>query len=162
MVSIKNTYICPRCEEGITGSNKPDFCPSCGFKLSLNSNQFTAPLTIAEQQERINNKVEHARFILELPIDTAASILNDALHIVQTIPGKKVRASDIRSLMGMAIQIGEVAKQYEEFLAAGGTHTPGLFITTGENEHEQQKTRDGEKAASPVPSPLFSPMGKDE
>ena len=159
---IKNTYVCPRCEEGITAATKPDFCPGCGFKLSMNNTVFTVPVTIAEQQERISDKILHAKFILNLPIDTATNILNDALHIVQTIPGKKVLASDIRNLMGMAIQIGEIAKQYESFLAAGGTHTPGLFITTGEKTNELQKTRDGTKATAPVPTPMLTPLDKDE
>lgn len=164
MVKIKPAFICPRCDEGITATSKPEHCPSCGLKFSDVSNGFVTPITIAEQQERINDKDKHAKFILALPVDTATNILNDALHIIQTIPGKKVRASDIRDLMGMAIQIGDVAKKYEDFLAAGGVHTPGLFIktktTTGDG-NELQKTTNGGTTPASVATPMLAPVEPD-
>lgn len=156
---IKNIYTCPRCDEGITASSKPDFCPGCGFKLSGNVDSFTVPHTIAEQSERLTNKTEHVQFVLNLSMDAATNIMQDALHIIQTIGGKKVLASDIRNLMGLAIKIGDVAKKYEEFLGAGGSHTPGLFITSGET-NELQQAADGSKTTAPVATTLFTPVGK--
>jgi len=161
MTSIKNTYVCPRCDEGISSTNKPDYCPACGFHMSAEVDTFFLPHTVSEQMERINDKIAHADFVVNLPISNAKNMMNDALHIIQTIGGKKVLPSDIRELVGMAIRIGEVAKKYEEFLAAGGSHTPGLFIVSGE-KHEQQQNTDGGKTTAPVPTPLFAPLGKDE
>jgi hypothetical protein len=162
-MNIKQTYVCPRCEEGITASEKPKTCSSCGYKFAADSiDQFGEPETISEQAERINNKKLHAEFVLSLPIESANNIVQDALDIVRTIPGKKVKVADIRTLMGLAIQIGEIAKQYESFLTSGGSHTPELLMTTGESTNELQKTTGGGEAATRVPTPLFSPMEQDE
>jgi hypothetical protein len=96
-------------------------------------------------------------FVVDLPVDIANNIMNDALHIVQTIPAKKVRVSDIRTLMRMAIQIGDIARKYEEFLLAGGTHTPDLFIKVGEDD-ESTTNGNGAKTSAPLPTPLFPPL----
>jgi hypothetical protein len=116
------------------------------------------PTTITEQTAVINDRVAHIAFVLSMPIDIANDVMNDALNIIETIPGKKVKASDIRTLMGMAIKIGEIAKKYEEFLQAGGTHTPELFIKTSGDQNESQKTGDGTQASTTVPTPLFAPV----
>ena len=162
MANIKNTYICPRCEEGISAVEKPEVCPNCHFKLAMpGSGGFAVPTTIAEQQERIGDKKAHTEFILSLHIDTANNIMNDALNIIQTIPSKKVRTSDIRNLMGMAIQIGDIARKYEEFLKVGGAHTPELLIISGD-DNEQSANGNGEKTTSSIPTPLFSSVDKNK
>jgi hypothetical protein len=163
MNNIKQTYVCPRCEEGITASQKPKTCAGCGYKFSTdNLDQFGEPETISEQAERINNKKLHAEFILSLPIESANNIVQDALDIIKTLPGKKVKVTDIRTIMGLAIKIGEIAKQYESFLVAGGTHTPELLMTTGDTKDESQKTANGDATATRIPTPLFASMGEDD
>ena len=159
MTNIKQIYTCPKCEESITSPNKPNHCPGCGYKFSLEGLvDFFLPTTVTEQAERIGDDKEHKQFLLEMPISSACNIMQDALNIIEIIPGKKVKVTDIRTIMGMAIKIGEVAKKYEDFLAAGGTHVPGLFITSGESENEQQATTHGNAATARVPTPLFLPV----
>lgn len=162
MAKIKNIVTCPRCEESLVAEHiKPEYCPACGWKFSKEISSFEIPETITAQLNRLQDKKKHVQFVLDLPVQVASNILNDALHILQTISGKKVPASDIRDIVGMAIRIGDVAKKYEEYLAAGGSHTPGLLLTT-EEQHELQKNRDGGKNAAPVPTPLLAPVGSDE
>jgi hypothetical protein len=161
-MNIKQTYVCPRCEEGILASEKPKTCAGCGYKFSADYlDQFGEPETITEQAERINNNKLHTEFILSLPIESANNIVQDALDIIKTIPGKKVKVADIRTIMGLAIQIGDIAKQYESFLAAGGTHTPELLMTTGESKNESQKTTGGDASTARIPTPLFASMEQD-
>jgi hypothetical protein len=164
MAKIKHIYTCPRCEESLTADEKPKQCPACQYHFPLvDDGGFTIPNTITEQSERILDSYAHRRFVLQLPIAVANNIMNDALNVIETIPGKKVRVSDIRNLMGMAIRIGEIAKKYEEFLLAGGTHAPELFLSSsGDPNHESATTRPREKATAPKPSPLFLPVGEDE
>lgn len=157
-VKIKNTYVCPKCEEGVTADEKPTHCPACRAKFPAPGYAgFEDPVTITEQQERIKDEAAHMAFVVDLPVDIANNIMNDALNIIQTIPVKKVKVSDIRTMMRMAIQIGEVARKYEEFLLAGGTHTPDLFIKVGEDD-ESTTNRDGAQASAPLPTPLFPPV----
>ena len=116
------------------------------------------PTTITEQTASVNDREAHIAFVLSVPIDIANDMMNDALNIIETIPGKKVKASDIRSLMGMAIRIGKIATKYQEFLEVGGTHTPELFIKTTGDQNESQTTGDGTKTSAAVPTPLFTPV----
>jgi hypothetical protein len=58
-------------------------------------------------------------------------MMNDSLNIIETIPAKNVRASDIRYLVMMAIRIGEIASKYHEYLEVGGKHVPSLYIKDG-------------------------------
>lgn len=160
MAKIKLVYTCPRCEEGITAVSKPEICPGCGAKFpATGSGGFMTPITITEQEARISDDIARTKFVLSLPLDTANNILNDALTIMQTLPGKKVKKSDIRIIMGIANRIGEIAKAYEQFLIAGGAHTPELFIKeNGEHTNESTKTRAGEDSAAPKPTPLFTSL----
>lgn len=150
---ISMTYTCPRCEEGITAAKRPENCPGCGYTFAARRNYLRAPHTLTEQREGLGDDSAHLRFLLDLPIEKANSMLNDALDIVRTIPAKKVSASDIRILMGMAKSIGEIALKYEEFLAAGGVHTPGLLLSKGA-QNEPQKTTDGGKPRRGLTEPM--------
>jgi len=162
MARIKLTYVCPKCEEGITAETKPEICPGCGAKFpSMVDGGFVEPFTLAEQNLRINDERAFNRFVLNLPVETATNIMNDALNIIQSISGKKARKSDIRIMMGMAIQIGEIAKAYEQFFIAGGAHTPELFMKRGDTD-DIQKNGNGEKSTTPKPTPLFLSMDKGE
>lgn len=162
MAKIKMIYTCPKCEESTTAEDKPEKCGACGCKFpAVGAGGFVEPWTIEEQSVRIPDQKAKARFLLNLPIESASNIMNDALNIIQTIPGKKVKISDIRIIMGMAIQIGEIAKAYEKFLVAGGTHTADIFLQTGDT-NELSATRNGEKTSAPKPTPLFAPMEQDE
>ena len=144
MVKIKMIYTCPRCNESTTAEEKPEICGACGSKFpALGSGGYVEPLTIEEQYQRNLNVDAKLKFILSLPIESCNNIMNDALNILQSIPGKKVDVSGIRILMGLAIQIGEIAKAYEIFLASGGAHVPGLLIKSGD-KNVISKNGDGE------------------
>lgn len=165
MAKIKHVYTCPRCEESITADGKPKQCPGCNYYFPLIADGgFTIPNTITEQAERVPDSFAHRNFVLKLPISVANNIMNDALNVIETIPGKKVKVSDIRNLMGMAIRIGEIAKKYEDFLLAGGVHTPELFLTpsSGDPNNEPSKTRARETTSATQPTPMLLPVGKDE
>ena len=159
MTHISHIFTCPKCEESITAKVKPNHCPNCGYKFAPGAiNGFVEPESICEQSFRIGSPKAHAEFILGLPIESATNIVQDALDVIKTLPSKKVQQSDIRILMGLAIQIGDIAKAYESFLAAGGTHAPGLFINKDEEANELQKTAVGDEATARVPTPLFPPV----
>jgi hypothetical protein len=159
MAKIKNVYTCPRCEEGITSDEKPEKCPGCGAKFpALGTSGFAEPVTISEQRQRLGDEVAHRRFVLSLKMEVANDIMNDALNIIQTIPVKKVPVADIRDLVGMAIRIGEIATKYHEFLAAGGTHTPELFIKKSGDTNGNAKTVHGGPPPTREPQPLFVPL----
>lgn len=156
MASIKSLYQCPRCEEGMTvDKGRPKNCPGCGYEFSDAVLGYKYPLTMHEQHEKLRKDAEHRQALLDMPIEKANSIMNDSLNIMQILPGKIVTKEDIRHLMGMAIQIGEIAKAYETFLIAGGQHVPALFLgdekslqppplpTITGDRHESKQTTNG-------------------
>lgn len=65
-------------------------------------------------------------------------MVNDALNIIETLPAKKVPASDIRYLVEMAMKIGQIATKYDEYIRAGGKHVPSLFINEGDTKNESE------------------------
>lgn len=146
MASIKQLYECPHCHETLTASRRPDKCPNikCGYDFGEAINEYKYPVTLREQLERMLSKQAHYDAVLAMPIEKANFMMNDALNIIETIPAKNVKASDIRSLVMMAIKIGNVATKYHEYLEAGGRHVPSLFIKEGDtNEQQLPQNTDG-------------------
>lgn len=137
MASIRTLYECPHCENQLLDSKRPEKCPACGYSFGEPGDEFKYPVTLSEQLERIKNTKAHYRSILNMPIDKANNIVNDALNILETIPAKKVPTSDISYLIGMAIKIGDIAEKYHEYLAAGGKHVPSLFVKEEGDKDEQ-------------------------
>lgn len=142
-IEIKTLYECPHCKSSLLSEKRPEVCPSCNYEFSAGTVQrYRYPHTLSEQHEAINNAMQFHTVIADMPIAKANFIVNDALNIIKTLPAKNVRVSDIRSLVTMAIQIGEIAKKYQEYLEVGGTHVPSLFIQDKE-EKGGNKTRLG-------------------
>lgn len=146
MSIIKAIYECPHCHAPLTATKRPDKCPACGYDFGEAINEYKYPVTLHEQYERMQSRVAHHDAVIAMPVEKANHIMNDALNIIQTIPVKNVRASDIRSLIVMAIQIGQIATKYHEYLEAGGRHVPSLFFKEGDTS-ELPKTTAGEGAA---------------
>jgi hypothetical protein len=128
-VKIKSVYECPRCTAPltITSNERPKTCPECKYDFGEGGDTYKLPLTLTEQLDRLMSKEAYYDVILDMPIEKANSIMNDALHIIQTVPGKNVGVSGIRILVETSIKIGQIATKYREFLEAGGTHVPTLF-----------------------------------
>jgi hypothetical protein len=145
MAAIKTLYQCPRCSEGITATQRPKHCPNCKYDFGEGASNYNYPLTLSEQHMRLQKRDEYHDALIAMPITKANSVMNDALNIVQVLPAKNVPVSDIRSLVTMAIQIGEIAKKYHEYLIAGGKHVPDLYLTqlpstqSGDTINEQPK-----------------------
>jgi hypothetical protein len=138
-VIISNLFICPRCEEGITSIETATACPSCGLPLGKqNVPPYTPPFTFTEQHDRLKD-TEHLTITLaDLPIEKANSIMNDALLLMETLPGKNTTPPGIRQMVKLAIRIGEIASAYEKYLEAGGKHFPSLFIKEQQQENQEQ------------------------
>lgn len=145
MAAIKTLYECPHCKETLTASRRPEKCPNpkCGYDFGEALNEYKYPVTLGEQLERMLTKQVHHDAVIAMPIEKANFMMNDALNIIQTIPAKNVKASDIRHLVMMAIQIGEIATKYHEYLEAGGRHVPSLFIKEGDTNEQLPKEPDG-------------------
>lgn len=155
---INKIHTCPNCEESIASKEKPKACPNCNFKFNdMDYDDFLEPLTIHEQGLKLKNEAGKIAFINDLPMETVESILQDTLSIIQLLPGKKTQQPDIRNVVELAIQIGEIAKAYKTFLSCGGVHGPALIITAGET-NESQTPRDGKSSSAGKPTPLFSSM----
>ena len=153
--SIKLIYECPRCNESVIADSRPDTCPGCKFdfggqglvQTASPPDYYQIPYTLTEQHLRLQNTQAFNSFIMELPKDKANDILNDALSVIQLLAGKKAKVSDIRFLVQMGIQIGEVAKAYDNYLRSGGLHAPELLLPLSEREpNEPKQNRDGENA----------------
>lgn len=153
---IKSVFLCPRCEEGITSIEITASCPNCGLPLGKQAlDPYTPPYTFSEQNEKYLHREQLLNVLENLPIEKANSIVNDALLIIENIAGKKTRVEGIRTLMGMAIRIGEVATAYENFLKAGGRHYPSFFIQQQQQNQENQSESTRERMvelAPPIPS----------
>lgn len=153
MASIKQLYECPHCHETLTASRRPDKCPNpkCGYDFGEAINEYKYPVTLREQLERMLSKHAHYDAILAMPIEKANFMMNDALNIIETVPAKNVKASDIRTLVMMAIKIGNIATKYHEYLESGGRHVPSLFIKEGESNEHLSPDSNGERPAGSVP-----------
>lgn len=144
MTMIRHIYECPHCEAPITSQKRPDKCPECGYSFGEAGLDYKAPMTLSEQHERLSNDLAHYAAILDLSMEKANSIMNDALNIIETLSAKKVKTSDIRYLVQMGKKIGEIATKYDEFIVAGGKHGPSLFLIEGDTS-DTKKTADGEE-----------------
>lgn len=143
-VIIKGIYECPKCHEPISSSQRPDFCPSCHYDFSEveDLKHYRYPLTLTEQ----NAKLDDGRgsrllydAVIDMPIDKAKDMLNDAFFILQTISAKNTPVSDIRDLIKLGIRIGEVARTYENFLKASGKHVPDLYIKSSSSQEAENE-----------------------
>lgn len=142
-IEIKTLYECPHCSSSLLSDKRPEICPSCKYEFGTGTTaRYRYPITLSEQHEALKNVLQFNSIIVDMPVEKANFIVNDALNIIKTLPAKNVRVSDIRSLVTMAIQIGEIAKKYQEYLEAGGTHVPSLFIQDKEDKGGN-KTRPG-------------------
>ena len=142
--TIKSIFLCPRCEEGITSIETTTVCPNCALPLGKQIlDAYTPPYTLSEQNEKYKDQERFARVVSELPIAKANSMLNDALVILETVPGKINRIEDIRYLVETGIRIGNIATGYQKFLEAGGKHFPSFFIKP-ETEQQQQENQENQ------------------
>lgn len=130
MPAVKMIYECPRCFEGISSQSRPKFCPNCKNEFGPVTETYTAPMTLTEQFKKLRTADAYARFIQRLSIEKSNDILNDALSVVEMLPGKMSDISDIRIVVGLAKRIGEIATKYEEFLQAGGKHPHSILNPT--------------------------------
>lgn len=140
---VSFVYECPKCLEPLKSKERPKFCPLCKYDFGESGDHYKLPTTLSEQYDRLQNHPVYYQTILNLPMEKANSIVNDALHIIQTIAAKNVPVSDIRYVVEMSIKIGQIAKKYQKYLEAGGKHVPSLFI----KETQDGKTGSGEKSS---------------
>jgi hypothetical protein len=116
-------------------------CPNCGLPLGRQPElPYTPPRTLTEQHEKYKDTELLTNTILDLPIEKANSIVNDALAIVELLPGKKNTVSDIRIIVELAIRIGNIASAYHKYLEDGGKHVPAFF--TNKHQHNQEQTNE--------------------
>lgn len=141
--SIQHIYICPRCEEGITAHAPGSSCPKCKLILGLPDNGFRPPVTLHEQSLKLNDETQHRKTLVDLAYAKSESMLLDALGIIEMIPAKKHRGSDISRLVDIAMRIGDIARGYDAYIKAGGRHVPTLYFepetpssTPSESNHE--------------------------
>jgi hypothetical protein len=134
VAKIKSVYQCPRCQESLTASERPEHCPKCGFEFdsAAETATYVYPRTLSEQHEQLADVAAFTDACLAMPITKANDILNDALTVIRTLPAKNVAVSGIRDLIEMGIRIGEMAEKYKEFLEAGGAHVPDLVLRAEE------------------------------
>ncbi len=156
---VKNVFVCPRCEEGITAEKRPAKCPSCKFDFSAGVRGYVPPITYAEQLEKLQDPRGHTEALLGIDINKMNDMLNDALNIVETLPAKKVKVSDIRTAVGLAIRIGKIAEAYHKFLEEGGKHTPSLLLPSG-GSNELPKKSDGGDSTGDVSIPVQASLEK--
>jgi len=171
MAHIKNIFVCPKCDEGITAEGSIDKCPSCGHILGSMGQFYKEPLTYAEQHQKYQDTNRFRDAIIALPAQKAEYILLDALRVIETLAGKKVVPQDIRKIVETAMSIGDIAKSYDAYLRAGGKHVPSLFIDDNKNKNknnnnmeqqdEHSKTTRGSEpvtaGTSEPTSPFFLP-----
>jgi hypothetical protein len=143
MARILQTYECPHCSAPLTAVKRPDKCPGCGYDFGEAINEYKYPVTLFEQSERLLRPHAHLDAVIAMPVEKALSVLNDALHILETLSAKNVPLLDIRELVQRGIRIGNIATKYDEYIQAGGKHVPSLFIKEGDKD-VVQKTASGE------------------
>lgn len=144
---IKNVYVCPRCDEGITADRRPSRCPSCKLDFSHQIYGYLPPLTMSEQFEKLKDPKVHTDAILALDVSKMNDMMNDALNIIETLPGKKVKVSDIRTVVELSIRIGKIAEAYHGFLQEGGKHVPSLLLAPQRTDNDLPKTGNGGDAS---------------
>lgn len=142
-IKIKGAYQCPHCEEVINSSRRPKVCPGCNYDFGSVISDYKYPHTLREQFEKLNDKPAFYDTVINMPIEKANAIMNDALNIIETISAKNVQVSDISQVIRMSIKIGQIATKYHEYLAEGGKHAPALFMV--EEKDELPASGDGEK-----------------
>lgn len=160
--TIKNIYVCPRCEEGIvTNQAGSTVCPTCGMVVGPSQTAYyKPPLTLHEQHQKLCSDSQHLNVIIELTQDKTLGILQDALNILETVAVKKLPVAGIRPIVEIGMKIGAIASAYDAFLQAGGAHVPGVHIeldtinkSNTENQNELQKTRTGKITPAGSPEP---------
>lgn len=151
---IQNAYECPHCHNTLLDSKRPITCPACSYDFGEEAVDFKYPVTLTEQQERLQRKLGFYDAVLEMPIIKANSIMNDALNIIETISAKNCSISDISQVIGMAMKIGKIATKYDKYLRAGGKHVPSLFFKQKDKKDELSETSAGGDAAGGIAKPM--------
>jgi len=133
---VQSIWVCPKCQEGLTGVTRPKQCPSCKqpFGPSVQAG-YTIPYSLTGQFNKrtgvdvVNAEecVRFAAFIAQIPTENAQDILNDALSIVESLAGKKADVSEISGLIVISKRIGEIATAYHNYLMAGGKHNHSMM-----------------------------------
>jgi hypothetical protein len=156
---IKIVLLCPRCQEGITSKTPLLKCPKCEYPLGahVGSDKYVLPMTLTEQRAKLNSSdCDQLDVLINMDKDKMYSIVNDCLIVLETLPGKKCSLSDIRPVIEMALKIGAIAKAYDDFLRAGGKHTPSIIIKHNEQKQEKKNESTQENAGGkPPPAPIF-------
>jgi hypothetical protein len=151
---VKLVLICPRCQEGITAGSDNVKCPKCEFPLGPRpeGRALLPPMTLTEQKIKSGaSDMEMFETISNLSADKACSIVNDALLILETLPGKKSELAGISPLVEMSLRIGELAKAYDAFLRAGGKHVPNIKIKHDQEQQEKKKNESIQETARGKP-----------
>jgi hypothetical protein len=135
---ISGIFLCPRCEAEVLSIKTAFSCPNCGLPLGRQPvAPYTPPYTLFEQHEKYQDKEAFVNVVINLPIEKANSMLNDALAVIELIAGKINSTSDIRIVMGLARKIGDIANAYHTYLEVGGKHVPNFF-NKQQNQNEEQ------------------------
>lgn len=145
---IATIYICPKCEEGITAKKRPQRCPGCGYQFR-ESDPMAPRLrmypALSEQAIAVRDSAAYAKFLAELPPESALAVLMDACHIVEALPAKNCDVADISMLVGLAIRIGKMAEKYDDFLRSGGRH-PYSVLHPPETRNQEKQRGDQEQS----------------
>ena len=148
---IKQIFLCPRCENGITSVESTTSCPSCGLPLGKQLlDPYVPPYSFSEQHLKYTNTELLLDVLSSLPIEKANSIMNDALLVIENIAGKKTPVEGISLVVKMAIRIGEIAKAYEDFLTAGGKHFPSFLAQQQQQNQEKQDESKNQMGRDPT------------
>ena len=139
---IMKIYGCPQCGESITSSRPVTRCPACKYSMGNRRYAFDTPNSLTKQSQLVRDDTLLTQKVLELTQDETLDALNDAVLILQTLPAKKCRITDIRPLVEAGIKIGRIAKAYDHYLRAGGQHVPSLFITNTKNKTKTNKLQE--------------------
>lgn len=135
--NIHNIYVCPRCDHEVTSPKPGTSCPECGLILGgKNGGTYQPPMPLSEQHSRLQNDGLHLHIVLGLRPEKCRDMFEDVVNILETLPAKKASLTDISPLVEMGIRIGEMAKAYREFLAAGGKHVPAVLANIEEDNRE--------------------------
>lgn len=139
---IENIFVCPKCDHAEPAAVKPRYCKECGYSFIENDfSKYYNPITLTEQFTKLKDVEGLRDAVLDLPLEKAISILEDAKSIVETIGGRKDRTMDIRPLVECAIRIGGIAKAYDDFLRAGGRHIPSLYTNNDNSEVSDESSK---------------------
>jgi len=139
---IEYVYSCPRCGEGITSKSLNTRCPTCQLVLGTKEVEpYEYPYTMVEQHHKYGDSRTQLDKLINIPKDKAASMLNDALLIVETFPAQKAQIDDIRFMAELAVRVGDIAQKYLDYLDAGGRHVPNIIISLDEQNKNNQENK---------------------